>query len=83
VLVAPIIGLAGRHAGTNRLVAAALASAGFAAVYLAATWSVTTGRASWARRPWVWPAILAMCVAGLVAAFGGEFLGAFLFAASP
>lgn len=41
-----------------------------------------TERASWARRPWIWPAVLALYAAWLVAAFGGEFLGAFLFVAS-
>ena len=82
VLVAPIVGLADRGAGTDRLVAATLAAAGFAALYLAATWTVMTERASWARWPWVWPAVLALYAVGLVAAFGGEFLGAFLFVAA-
>jgi two-component system, NarL family, sensor histidine kinase DesK len=82
VLVAPIVGLAGRHAGSGRLAAAALAAAGFAAAYLAVTWAVMTERASLARWPWVWPVVLALCAAGLVAAFGGEFLGAFLFVAA-
>jgi two-component system sensor histidine kinase DesK len=82
VLVAPVVGLAVRGAGSDRLAAAALAAAGFAAVYLAVTWTVMTERASWLRWPWLWPAILALYAVGLVAAFGGEFLGAFLFVAS-
>jgi two-component system, NarL family, sensor histidine kinase DesK len=82
VLVAPIVGLAGRHAGRDRLLGAALAAAGFAAVYLAGTWAVMTKRAPSARWPWGWPAVLALYAVGLVATFGGEFLGAFLFVAS-
>src|SRR5206468_3050316 len=73
VLVAPIVGLAGRHAGRDRLLGAALAAAGFAAVYLAGTWAVMTERAPSARWPWGWPAVLALYAVGLVATFGGEF----------
>jgi two-component system, NarL family, sensor histidine kinase DesK len=81
VLISPVLDLADEHPAPARLGAAVAATVAFAAVYLLSVWSGMREHMPWTRRVWMWTAALAALAVLLVAAFGGEFVAAFLFVA--
>jgi two-component system sensor histidine kinase DesK len=81
VLASAAVDYAETHPAPTRVVAASAAALAFAVMYEIATWVVMSERDVWAGRPWMWAAILGAGAVGLIVAFGGEFIGAFLFVA--
>jgi two-component system sensor histidine kinase DesK len=81
VLVPTLVDYVNGAPGSTRVAAATIGTLGFAAVYVTGALSVMRESPLWRRHPWIWTGTLALLAAGLIAAFGGEFVTTLLFVA--